>query len=81
MPFGKEVGLGPGHIVLDGDAVGNALFTCHSFAITGHDSFGQVGLKSQQGRPRPEQMGLNPPAIPQLNHWIMMMMMMVMMMS
>jgi len=22
MPFGKEVGLGPGHIVLDGDPVG-----------------------------------------------------------
>jgi len=22
MPLGKEVGLGPGHIVLDGDAVG-----------------------------------------------------------
>jgi len=37
MPLGKEVGLGAGHIVLGGDAVGNALFTCHSFAR--HDSF------------------------------------------
>jgi len=31
--------------------------------------FGQVGLKSQQGKPNPEQVGLNPLATPHFNHW------------
>jgi len=29
MPLGKEVGLGPGHIVLDGDAVGSHPTAAH----------------------------------------------------
>jgi len=31
--------------------------------------FGQDGLKSQQRKPNPEQVGLNPIATPHFNHW------------
>jgi len=50
MPLGREVGLGPGHIVLDGDPVGT--YSPHS---SPSPTFGPC-LLWQNGRPSQQQL-------------------------
>jgi len=47
MPLGKEVGLGPGHIVLDGDTVGAGSPLCRHLT--------QCGLGDTVGTQPPQQ--------------------------
>jgi len=42
MPLGKEVGLGPGHIVLDGDPVGDAAPHSSPSPLSSHAYCGQT---------------------------------------
>jgi len=42
MPLGKEVGLGPGHIVLDGDPVGTQRPTAAPPYVSAHVYCGQT---------------------------------------